>query len=652
MRERWFRRLPVRHKLVAMIMAATTAALLLSSAGYLVTNYYQTKGDLERELLAQAMLVLENTPVALRFKDPEAASATLHSLAATRHIRAACLYLPDGNLLAEFRVPADSQPCPGQPGAPGFRYTTNRLHFVRDAEHQGARIGTLYLRSDIEHVTTSLKIHGAIVLALLLATLGVALFLSARLQAIVSQPVVSLARTAQAVSAGGDYSLRATRTTEDELGVLVDAFNRMLERIQLRESELSRTNDDLRREVAERRRAEQERAELLVREREANRLKDEFLATLSHELRTPLNAILGWTKLLRADAVPAASVDRALEKVERNAQVQTRLVEDLLEVSRITSGKLRLDLRPIDLVALAGTAIDSIRPTAEARGVTVERQLEAFTLPTVGDPDRLQQVIWNLLSNAVKFTPAGGVVSVKLTRQDGVDELRVSDTGIGIDPAFLPNVFDTFRQADASSTRTHGGLGLGLSIVRHLVEMHGGEVRAQSDGLGRGASFIVRLPVRTTDRAARAAEAELGRPRPPSMLSGRRLEGVSVLVVDDDQDTRELLESVLEAVGARVHAAASATEAFALAADVKPDAIVSDVAMPEQDGYSLMRELDVALGPRAPRVRVALTAFAAERDREKSLEAGYQRHIAKPFDPADLIGVLDELLGRNAETKK
>jgi signal transduction histidine kinase/ActR/RegA family two-component response regulator len=647
----WFRRLPVRHKLVAMIMATTTAALLLSSVGYLLANYYQTKGDLESDLLAQATLVLENTPVALRFKDPEAASATLHALAASRHIRAACLYLPDGNLLAEFRSELDSQPCPGRPGPPGFTYTPNRLLFVRDAEHQGERIGTLYLRSDIEHVATSLQIHGAIVVALLLATLGVALFLSARLQAIVSEPVVSLARTALAVSSRGDYSLRARRTTDDELGLLVDAFNRMLERIQLREGELSRTNDDLRREVAERRRAEQERAELLVREREANRLKDEFLATLSHELRTPLNAILGWTKLLRANAVPPASVDRALEKVERNAQVQTRLVEDLLEVSRITSGKLRLELRPIDLVALASTAIDSIRPTAEARGVAVERRLDPVTMPTVGDPDRLQQVIWNLLSNAVKFTPAGGVVTLQLARRDGVDELAVADTGIGIDAAFLPNVFDTFRQADASSTRTQSGLGLGLSIVRHLVEMHGGDVRAESEGVGKGARFTVRLPMRTADRSARALDRDVERPRPPSILTERRLEGVSVLVVDDDLDTRELLVSVLETVGATVHAAASAAEAFALGSEVRPDAIVSDVAMPEQDGYALMRELDTALGPRAPRVRVALTAFAAERDRERALEAGFQRHIAKPFDPATLIGVLEELLERGAETK-
>ena len=248
-----------------------------------------------------------------------------------------------------------------------------------------------------------------------------------------SDPVIALASTAGEVTRRGDYSLRATRTTDDELGDLVDAFNRMLERIEVRETELSQANEDLRREVAERRRAEQERAELLVREREANRLKDEFLATLSHELRTPLNAILGWTKLLRANAVPSPSIDRALEKVERNAQVQSRLIEDLLEVSRIVSGKLRLDYRPFDLITLCTTAVESMRPAAESRGVTIERHFERSSMPTSGDPDRLQQVVWNLLSNAVKFTPSGGRVSIAARRTGDVDEIVVSDTGIGID---------------------------------------------------------------------------------------------------------------------------------------------------------------------------------------------------------------------------
>jgi signal transduction histidine kinase len=443
------------------------------------------------------------------------------------------------------------------------------------------------------------------------------------------------------VSSGGDYSLRASRATDDELGVLVEAFNRMLERIQLRERELSTANQDLRNEIAERRRAELERADLLIREREANRVKDEFLATLSHELRTPLNAILGWTRLLRSQAVKPADVDRALEKVERNAQAQTRLVEDLLEVSRITTGKLRLEVKPLDLAALATTAVESIRPTAEARGVRIDRRFASVFLPTAGDPDRLQQVIWNLVSNAVKFTPAGGMVVVSLDRRDQIDELIVSDTGVGIEPAFLPNVFDTFRQADGTSTRTHGGLGLGLSIVKHIVELHGGEVRAESEGMNKGARFTVRLPVR---RAERVREAPPSAPRvAPRPLTGL-LAGTSIVVVDDDRDTRELLESVLSSAGANVHLAETADEGFRLCLEESPDALISDIAMPVRDGYSLMRQLQKALGKDMPRATIALTAFAGARDQHLTAEAGFDRHVSKPFDGPALVLLLRDLL--------
>jgi signal transduction histidine kinase/ActR/RegA family two-component response regulator len=484
-----------------------------------------------------------------------------------------------------------------------------------------------------------LRQQAFIVLGLLLAAASVAMAMSSRLQALVSDPILALSRTASEVSSRGDYSLRAARKSEDELGTLVDAFNRMLERIQLREEELSKANEELRREISERRRAEQERAELLVREREANRLKDEFLATLSHELRTPLNAILGWTKLLRSGAVPPGSQDRALEKVERNAMVQARLVDDLLEVSRITTGKLRLEVRPFDLVALANTAIDSIKPTAEARGVTVDRQFAEPSMPTGGDPDRLQQVIWNLLSNAVKFTPADGTVTIALRRIGAVDEIRVSDTGIGIEPAFLPSVFETFRQADASSTRTHGGLGLGLSIVRHLVEMHAGTVHAESEGAGKGATFTVQLPVRATDRDAPGVSPV----RSVSAIAGL-LKGYRLLAVDDDADTRELLQSALTAAGAEVIAAANADEALSLCLERTPDAIVSDIGMPGRDGYELIQELQATLGPQAPRVAVALSAYATPHDRARALHAGFHRHIAKPVDPEALIKTLHTLL--------
>ena len=635
---RAFRGLPIRQKLVAMILGTSAAVLLLSSVGYLVTDYYRSRRDLLRDLSSQAQLLADNLGAAVEFSDPGAAYDTLQTVKPNPHIRTACAYTLKPALLGQFLARPNSQPCPSTPVADGHLFTRDRLQVAAPILVRGQRAGTIYLRSDLDLISSRLQIQAAAVAVLLAAALGVALLLSSWLQSIVSDPVTSLARTAAAVTAEGDYSLRATRSTDDELGVLVEAFNRMLERIQVREAELSKANDELRREVVERRRAEQERAEMLVREREANRLKDEFLATLSHELRTPLNAILGWTKLLRANAVPPAGLDRALEKVERNAQVQSRLVEDLLEISRIASGKLRLDIRPLDLVALTTTAIESIRPTAEARGVLIERQFDESSLPTAGDPDRLQQVIWNLLSNAVKFTPPDGRVRIHLRRSAEVDEVIVTDTGIGIDPAFLPNVFDTFRQADASSTRTHGGLGLGLSIVRRLVELHGGDVRAESAGQGTGSTFTVRLPIRSVDRVR---DAEAAAPPP---VSSSELSGVSVVVVDDDLDTRDLLVSLLEAAGATVRAAASAEDGLNACLALRPHVLVSDIAMPGRDGHDLMRDVQEALGPEGPRVRIALSAFAGPQAQERSTDSGYHRHIPKPFDPAALVATIQGML--------
>ena len=637
-----FDRLPIRHKLVAMIMLTSATVLLLASAGYLISDYFRWRTILREDLTAQARLLLENGRASIAFRDVESANEVLQTLSPNRNMRKACLYDEQGRLFTEFRRAGEQETCPEHRTPDGFEFADDRLNLTASIDSEAKPAGSLLLTTDLEHVMSRLRVQAAIVVFLLLVTLAVALFLSAHLQSIVSQPVLALANTAAQVSSRGDYSIRARRTTDDELGMLVDAFNRMLERIESREAELSKANEELRREIVERRRAEQERAELLVREREANRLKDEFLATLSHELRTPLNAILGWTKLLRANALPPSSFDRALEKVERNAQVQTRLVEDLLEVSRIASGKLRLETRPFDLVSLANTAVDSIRPAAEARGVLIERRFSAPSIQTLGDPDRLQQVIWNLLSNAVKFTPAGGTVSVGVRREGQVDEITVTDTGIGIDHAFLPNVFDTFRQADASSTRAQGGLGLGLSIVKHLVEMHGGDVQATSAGVNRGSTFRVRLPVRRVRHDEGAATSA------SVALPTGQLTGTTILVVDDDPDTREMLQSILETAGARVRTAASADEGLAAALELPPDALVSDIAMPGQDGYSLLQQMTSALGQRLPRARIALTAFAGPNEQERSIAAGFHRHFSKPFEPATLVRTLRELLSPDA----
>ena len=607
---RYLHSLPIGSKLVAMIMLTSGLVLTLASTGYVVWDYYQLRRDLESDVTAQSRLVLDNAEAALRFGDARVGGEILSTLAAAPRLRMACLYDAGGRLFAAWHRPGSADACPPAADGETLVYRTAVLELTTSGFTDGRKFGSVFLQSATDVLTTRLRVQGLVTAVVFGLALGLALLVSSRLQALVSGPVHALARTASAVTARADYSVRATKITDDELGALVDAFNGMLERIEQRDGEL----------------------------REANRLKDEFLATLSHELRTPLNAILGWTRLLRAGAVPEDGRDRALEKVERNAQAQTRLVEDLLEVSRITTGKLRLDLRSTDLAAIVNAAVESVRVAAEVREVAVHTSGLDRRLPAIGDPDRLQQIVWNLLSNAVKFTPPGGRVAVSLSRDAGTDTLVVSDSGQGIETAFLPHVFDAFRQADASSTRRHGGLGLGLSIARQLVTLHGGTIEAQSEGAGRGASFVVRLPVRPIDTPASAA--------PDSDVAGRkeRLRGVKVLVVDDEPDALDMLTSVLRGAGARVLAAGSAGEALRLALAETPDAVVSDIGMPGTDGVELMSQIIKALGPAAPRARIALTAYAGQRDRARSAAAGFQRHLAKPFDPLALVDVVASAL--------
>jgi signal transduction histidine kinase/ActR/RegA family two-component response regulator len=407
-------------------------------------------------------------------------------------------------------------------------------------------------------------------------------------------------------------------------------------------------------EAAQRARAEAEAAaaenERLYREaRESSRLKDEFLATVSHELRTPLTAILGWAHMLRAGQFDGDSARKACETIERNARAQAQLIEDLLDVSRIITGKLRMDVRPVDPNSFIEAAVEAVRPAAEAKGVRVQKVLDTGVVSVSGDPVRLQQIVWNLLSNAIKFTPRGGRVQIRLERVNSHLEIAISDTGAGIVPEFLPHVFDRFRQADQRSTRQHGGLGLGLSIVRHLVELHGGTVRAESEGEGRGSTFTVLLPVAPVYQP----EAEGVRVHPaardtlPAFECVERLDGVRVLVVDDEPDTRELLKVGLGQCGAEVTAAASAAEALEAMVKVAPDLIISDIGMPGEDGYDLIRrvrQLTAEGGGRVP--AIALTAYARVEDRMQALRAGYQMHVPKPVEMAELVAVAASLARR------
>ncbi len=411
-------------------------------------------------------------------------------------------------------------------------------------------------------------------------------------------------------------------------------------------------------DITERRRAAAERERLLSREQSlraeaeaANRLKDEFLATVSHELRAPLNSIFGWARILRGGGLSPEKAARAYETIEHSARAQNKLIGDLLDVSRVITGKLRLDVRAVAPAPVVEAAVEAARPAAEAKSISLQVSLDSQAEDVAGDADRLQQVVWNLVSNAIKFTPHGGRVEVRLARALSHVEIAVSDTGQGIAPEFLPHVFERFRQQDGSTTRRHGGLGLGLAIVRHLVELHGGTVRAESPGEGLGSTFIVTLPLRTADHGLRIEPAQgagLGEGDRKSAMRNPLssiLRGVRVLVVDDEAETREFLGFVLRQEGAEVVAAATAAESLAKLTDWRPDVLVADISLPGEDGYELIGKVRAqASGRELP--AVALTAYARAEDRMRVLASGYQMHLSKPAEPEELVAMVASLAGR------
>lgn len=402
------------------------------------------------------------------------------------------------------------------------------------------------------------------------------------------------------------------------------------------------------RDITDRKRAEMQREQLLASEQTArleaeaaSRAKDAFLATISHELRTPLSPILAWARMLSQGVLDEEKSKQALQAIERNAKSQAQLIEDLLDVSRIVSGKLRLEVRPVDIVPVIQNAIEVVRPAAEARGIGLQAVLDNNIGTVSGDPERLQQAVWNLLSNAVKFTPRGGRVQVVLERVNSHVEIAVSDTGQGIAPEFLPHVFERFQQADNTSTRQHGGLGLGLAIVRHIVELHGGSVHAESAGEGQGSVFTVKLPLVLLAR--RAGETERRHPSKGASIGGLSyppLEGLRVLVVDDEPDSNEMVRALLVSCRAEVRTAASTAQALDILRRWHPDLLISDVGMPGQDGYALIDEVRAQPGDLGRLPAIALTAYAAVEDRVRLLAAGFQMHVPKPVEPIELVTVV------------
>ncbi len=460
-----------------------------------------------------------------------------------------------------------------------------------------------------------------------------------------------------------DYLVKpvAPDVLRSKVAVFVELFNKqealriaqteLESRIAERTRELASANVALSAEIEERVRIERERVRLLTREQAArleaeaaNRLKDEFLATLSHELRTPLNAIMGWAHVLNQSTGDRPTVQRAADVIRQNAAVQAQLIEDILDVSRIVGGRLVLDARPVPLRAVIDDAIDSLAPASSAKSIQIVRRLADGVL-VQGDRHRLQQVVWNLVSNALKFTPKGGRIEVELHEVDGDAAIRVTDTGIGISAEFLPFVFDRFRQADSSKSRRHSGLGLGMAIVRHLVELHGGTVSAASEGEGKGATFRLRLP-RGADlpRAAEAAAAP-SQARDEAVAALEHLHGVHILIVEDDEDSRNVLALLLQKLGALVEAVASVREALDRLTARRPDVLVSDIGMPDEDGYSLIRQVRQMPADEARKLpAIALTAYARRQDAEAALGAGFDCHLPKPVAPAELIRAIKKVV--------
>ncbi len=409
----------------------------------------------------------------------------------------------------------------------------------------------------------------------------------------------------------------------------------------------------IKRDITARKRAEERVAQLLVRERtaradaeKANRLKDEFLATLSHELRTPLNAVIGWSRILKAGRLDNESSVHAIEVIERNAWAQKQIIEDILDVSRVITGKLQLHLGPVNLISVVNAALDAVRPALEAKDIRVETDYQDGLKVVAGDADRLQQVVWNLFSNASKFTPAGGVVGVRVSQDDTYAEIEVSDTGPGIAAEFLPHVFERFRQADGSTTRTHGGLGLGLAIVRHLVELHGGMIAAENVTSASGAVFTVKLPLPSTELNAESVPAPAPTPIKANVTEVD-LKNVRILVVEDELDALDLITIDLAAHGAEVRGAASAAEALTLLRSEPFDLLISDIGMSDTDGYQLIQQVRKHEGDKGEHIpAIALTAYARAQDRIRAIAAGYNTHVAKPVEIRELVAVVKCLTGK------
>ena len=602
----------VRAKLLA-IVAIISGIITIGIAVVVGLHTFTQERERRAELVrSQARVVAMNSSAPMAFGDRGMADDALGALRVVEGIEQATLRGLHGEVIASIDGPGrrdGAGPAAGAdvPWPEGLHELPGGYALVLPVADEAGDHGWLQVVwRDTGGWTLATRI-ALQSLGLFAAAMALAWLLARRLHPVLTAPVLELERAARRVRETGDYGVRATRTSDDELGRLTDDFNAMLVAIGASQQALQQA---------------QRRAE------EASRLKDEFVATVSHELRTPLSPIVAWLQLLRMPT-GATQLPQALDVMERNARALTLIINDLLDMSRIVSGTMRLDMRDVDIDATIRAAVETVAPAAEGRQITLGFDLVSPSPRVRGDATRLQQVIWNLLSNAVKFTDPGGRIDVRTRIAEGQLRIEVVDSGIGIAPAFLPFVFDRFRQEDGSITRTHSGLGLGLSIARNLMELHGGSATAHSDGLGHGSRFVLTLPLATLPAAPAGEEFA------PRADTGAELAGLTVLVVEDEPDMRRLVEHILGAAGAMVTGVGDAPSALAAFADQTPDVIVSDIGLPGMDGYALLGRLRELAPAGVP--AVALTAYAGPEERGRAFAAGYDAHLAKPVEPQALV---------------
>jgi signal transduction histidine kinase/ActR/RegA family two-component response regulator len=578
-----------------------------------VWEHSRARKNLVEVLQTQSRIVVDNSAAALQFNDYDAAVETLRALGVNAGFTHACLYDARGQLFARHIA---SGTCRDAPLADGATFDDGMVVNTPVLTPEGRRTGTLALTSSLAPVNARLRDQVVGTGIVLLISSIASIVLMSRLHRHLTQPLQELAETAQAVSDDRDYSRRVPKRDDDEVGAVAEAVNDMLSQIQVRDNELQN----------------------------ALRLKDEFLATVSHELRTPLNAMLGWSHVLRSAQRTPEMTEQAIDAIDRNARMQARLIEDILDVSRIITGKLRLEPKLTDLAAIIRSAVDVVTPSAGAKTIAIALALPD-TAPFVGDPDRLRQVVWNLLSNAVKFTPPGGSVSVRLTETPAQYRIEVVDTGHGITADFLPYIFQPFRQADGSPTRSQGGLGLGLAIARHLTELSGGSIHADSRGIGEGTAVSVLLP-----RLERGSHHHLVSEEPNRMPEPwSELDGHSVVVVDDNEDTRNVLGTMLEAHGAKVRTAGSVAQARAELEQDLPDVLITDLAMPVEDGFGLLDYCRHHTDPRLQQLPIlALTAYGGQQSHDSVLAAGFDAYLSKPVEPMEVGRVVKALAQKKA----